>query len=116
MDYGQNESRRWVYLVRYKGHPPSWQPAADLNLPQMHPLLQRFHTAHPELPPPRPWLKKKTGQGRGPPEGEDEGGAATTPHLQEDEGEAPDAVENRPPLRRSRRNRMASIDGSRRSI
>jgi hypothetical protein len=58
LDYNQNDSRRWMYLVRYKGHPPSWQPAADLDLPQMHGVLRDFHAAHPELPPPRPWLKK----------------------------------------------------------
>ena len=54
LDYGQAENRRWMYFVKYKGHPPSWQPAKDLDLPQMHAMLRRFHNAHPELPAGRP--------------------------------------------------------------
>lgn len=69
LDYGQTDGRRWMYLVQYKGHPPSWQPARDLDLPQMHPLLRRFHQEHPELPPPRQWLRKEAS-----PEAPDPGG------------------------------------------
>jgi hypothetical protein len=60
LDYGQNVARRWVYLVKYKGHhPPSWQPAKDLDVPQMVDALWEFHDSHPELPRPRPWLRRK---------------------------------------------------------
>jgi hypothetical protein len=64
LDYGQNAARRWVYLVKYKGHPPSWQPARDLDLPRMHAALWEFHDSHPELPAPRPWLRREPREAR----------------------------------------------------
>lgn len=57
LDYGKAPNGRYNYLVKWKGpHAPSWQPASDLDLPQVHDLVRDFHTAHPELPEPRKWL------------------------------------------------------------
>jgi hypothetical protein len=45
------------YLVKWKHHPPSWQPASDLR-GQDRALLD-YHYRHPNKPGPPPWVKQK---------------------------------------------------------
>lgn len=58
LGYGQFEgSNRWFYDVLWKDGSTSWEPAA--NLKGCDDILWRFHNAHPEAGPPRPWLRKE---------------------------------------------------------
>ena len=44
------------YLIKWKHHPASWQPAHDLK--GQDEVLLKYHTAHPEKPGPPAWVKK----------------------------------------------------------
>jgi len=59
LDYRQGENGRWVYLVQWANGQEDWQPAG--NLKGCDDILWAFHDAHPELPPPRPWLQRRRG-------------------------------------------------------
>jgi hypothetical protein len=45
------------YLVKWRHHPPSWQPAKDLR--GQDDALLDFHRQHPDKPGPPSWVKKK---------------------------------------------------------
>ena len=45
------------YLVKWKHHPPSWQPAADLR--GQDDALWKYHEANPGKPGPPRWLRKR---------------------------------------------------------
>jgi hypothetical protein len=44
------------YLVKWKYHRPSWQPAADLK--GNNDIIIEFHNAHPNKPGPPSWTRK----------------------------------------------------------
>ena len=45
------------YLIKWKHHPPSWQPASDLK--GQDKALLDYHYQHPGKPGPPPWIKQK---------------------------------------------------------
>lgn len=49
-DYGDLQ-----YLVKWKYHAPTWQPATDLK--GQDEVIQKFHSAHPDKPGPPSWVK-----------------------------------------------------------
>lgn len=57
LDYGKADNGRWQYLVQWRGHPPSWQPAGDLR--GCDDAIWQFHDAHPELPGPPAWVRRR---------------------------------------------------------
>ncbi|KAJ6437919.1 reverse transcriptase [Purpureocillium lavendulum] len=50
------------YLVKWKHHAPSWQPASDLK--GQDDTLLEFHREHPDKPGPPTWVKKPPAQPR----------------------------------------------------
>ncbi|QLI66561.1 Transposon Tf2-12 polyprotein [Metarhizium brunneum] len=50
------------YLVKWKYHAPSWQPASDLK--GQDDTLLEFHREHPDKPGPATWVKKPPAQPR----------------------------------------------------
>lgn len=57
LDYGKADNGRWQYRVQWRGHPPSWQPAGDLR--GCDDAIWSFHDAHPELPGPPSWVRRR---------------------------------------------------------
>jgi RNase H-like domain found in reverse transcriptase/Reverse transcriptase (RNA-dependent DNA polymerase)/Integrase zinc binding domain len=49
-DYGDLQ-----YLVKWKHHAPTWQPATDLK--GQDEIILEFHRTHPDKPSPPPWVK-----------------------------------------------------------
>jgi hypothetical protein len=78
------------YLVKWKHHAATWQPAEDLK--GQDNVLIAFHTANPRKPSPPPWIEMPEGWRRKP------------------ELEAPGPAPTRPALRRSNR-RTAALRG-----
>jgi Integrase zinc binding domain/Integrase core domain len=60
LDYGQADNKRWQYYVGWKGHAPTWQPVGDLR--GCDDAIWKFHDAHPELPGPPSWVKRRARQ------------------------------------------------------
>jgi hypothetical protein len=58
LDIAKMDNGRWHYLVKWVGHEPSWQPWG--NLKGCDDIIREFHRAHPDKPPPPPWLARKT--------------------------------------------------------
>ena len=50
-----DEAEELQYLVKWKDHPASWQPASDLKGQEQ--ILKEFHKKHPRKPGPPAWVR-----------------------------------------------------------